>query len=181
MSNLKSKSMKKMMMVFALVVFTTAIRAQDYKTGIGFRLAGINYGITVKHFIGNETAIEGILGFGRGAFTITGLYEKHQAFPNAEGLKWFYGGGAHVGFFQAGYNYAYYYYYKNKGYKYYYNDYPDGAYSSNVFIGADFILGLEYKFKGAPISLGLDVKPQVDFIPGFYGYFDGALTFRFTL
>lgn len=168
-------------MIIALVVLTTAIRAQDYKTGIGFRLAGLNSGITIKHFTGSTTALEGILGFGRHAFTITGLYEKHQTFPNADGLKWFYGGGAHVGFFQGDYNYGYYYYYKNKGYKYYSTDYPDGAYSSNVFIGADFILGLEYKFKGAPITIGLDVKPQVDFIPGFYGYFDGALSFRFTL
>ena len=85
--------MKKMMMIFALVAFTTAIRAQDYKTGIGFRLAGINSGITVKHFTGSETALEGILGFGRHAFIITGLYEKHQTFPNAEGLKI---GRAHV-------------------------------------------------------------------------------------
>ncbi len=171
--------MKKLTVFFALVLLTIAGSAQDYKTGLGFRLGGINSGLTVKHFTGSTTALEGIVGFARHSLSITGLYEKHQAFPNAAGLKWFYGLGGHVGFFQGDYSYGYYRYYKYKGNKVIV--YDDDVYTSRTYLGVDFIIGLEYKFNGAPITIGLDVKPQIDIVPGFYGYFDGALTFRFTL
>ena len=169
--------MKKITLL-VLILISTAVKAQDYTTGIGVRLGGITSGITVKHFVNSTGAIEGIASFGRHAFLITGLYEKHQSFPNAEGLSWFYGGGAHIGFFSGGYYYGDFRYYKYKGNKVIvYDDY----YRSNIYLGADFILGLEYKFQGAPITLGLDLKPAVDIVPGFYGYFEGAFTFRFTL
>lgn len=149
--------------------------AQDYSTGLGLRLGGINKGITVKHFTGSTTAIEGILGFARHSISITALYEKHQAFPTAPGLSWYWGVGGHIGFFQGDYTYGYYH--ANKHDYDFYNE----NYDNRFYLGADFIIGLEYKFKDVPISLGLDVKPQIDFIPGFYGYFDGALSVRFTL
>src|SRR5688500_10593467 len=97
---------------------------QDYKTGIGVRLGGLTSGLTVKHFVNPTSAIEGILGFGYRSFLITGLYEKHNNISTAPGLKWFYGLGAHIGFFRYG---GYYYRVKynngygngNKGYVYY--------------------------------------------------------------
>ena len=171
--------MKKIKLLIAFALITTTISAQDYNTGLGFRLGGSNSGLTVKHFTGSTSALEGILGFARHSISITGLYEKHQAFPNAEGLKWFYGLGGHIGFFNSGYSYGYYRYYKYKGNKVII--YDDDYYRSTTYVGVDFIIGLEYKFSGAPISIGLDVKPQIDIVPGFYGYFDGALSVRFTL
>jgi hypothetical protein len=152
-------------------------KAQPYNTGIGLRLAGISSGITVKHFVNSNSALEGIVSFGRHAFLITGLYERHQPFPNAEGLSWFFGGGGHVGFFSDNYTYAYWHYKGKDKDKYYVFEHRDAT----TFIGADFILGLEYKFKNAPVDLGLDVKPFVDFVPGVYGYWEGALSVRFTL
>ena len=150
--------------------------AQPYKTGIGLRLGGISSGISVKHFINSNTALEGILGFGRHSFSITGLYEKNASFPNAEGLSWFYGGGAHIGFFNNDYRYDYFYYksHKNKVYVF-----TNG--SSNISLGGDFIIGLDYKFINAPVNLSLDVKPFVDILPDVYGYWEGALSIRFTL
>lgn len=171
--------MKRIFTLLVIAMLAMTVNAQNYNTGLGFRLGGINSGISIKHFTGSSTALEGIVGFARHSFTFTGLYEKHQSFPNATGLQWYYGGGAHVGFFTNNYNYGYYYYYKNKGNKVLV--YTDNVYTSTMYLGADFILGLEYKFTGAPITVGLDVKPQIDLIPGFYGYFDGALSFRFTL
>lgn len=170
--------MKKIVTMIVFVAATFTMSAQEYKTGIGFRLDGFNSGITIKHFTGSTTALEGIVGFGRHALTITGLYEKHQNFPNAEGLSWFYGGGAHVGFYPTDYSYGYYRYYNNKNKVYYYND---NYYNSTFSLGADFILGLEYKFQNAPITIGLDAKPFVDIVPGFFGYFTGGFSFRFTL
>jgi hypothetical protein len=146
-----------------------------YKTGIGFRLSGITSGLSVKHFTGGSGALEGILGFRYRSWILTGLYEKHQAFPNAEGLSWFYGGGAHVGFYDDGYRY---YYYKVRGNKYVI---VDEDRNDRMALGVDFILGLEYKFKNAPITIGLDAKPFIDIVPDVSGYWDAALSFRFTL
>ena len=171
--------MKKVKILFAFILMSMVASAQDYQTGLGFRLGVINSGITVKHFTGSTSALEGIIGFARHSISITGLYEKHQAFPNAPGLKWFYGLGGHVGFFQGDYRYGDFRYYKYKGNKVIV--YDDKYYTSSTYLGVDFIIGLEYKFTGAPITLRLDVKPQIDIVPGFYGYFDGALSFRFTL
>jgi hypothetical protein len=39
---------------------------------------------------------------------------------------------------------------------------------------------MEYKFQNAPITVGLDIKPAFDFVDGFPGYWDGALTARFA-
>ena len=168
----------KFILTFVLLfMLSIAGYAQPYSTGLGFRLGGISSGITVKHYTGSNTALEGILSFGRHAFMITGLYEKHQDFPNAAGLTWFFGGGAHVGFFSGDYRYYHYYYYSHKKIKY--EEFADN--DASVFFGADFIIGLDYKFQNAPVNLSLDVKPMVDFVPGVYGYWEGALSVRFTL
>ncbi|MBL0105642.1 MAG: hypothetical protein IPP51_18770 [Bacteroidetes bacterium] len=168
--------MKKLSLLFVLFITISTARAQDYNNGIGLRLGGISSGITFKHFMNSDAALEGILGWGRHAIFITGLYEKHAAFGNAQGLYWFYGGGAHIGFYNDDYGYAYFRYYKKKNVVYVNENY----HQSNISLGGDFILGLEYKFDGAPLTLGLDVKPVIDIVPGFYGYFDGAFTVRFT-
>ena len=158
-----------------LTVFSFKSIAQPYSTGIGLRLGGISSGITIKHFINSNNALEGILGFGHESIFVTGLYEKHQPFPKAEGLSWFFGGGAHIGFYNN--NYGEYYYYKHHGNKVIITDH----YDSNVSFGGDFIIGMDYKFKDAPVNIALDVKPFFDIFPGFYGYWEGALTVRFTL
>lgn len=167
--------MKKKIIVLSIAFLSGIIQlnAQDYKTGIGVRLGGLTSGITVRGFVNSNSAIEGIVSFGHRSFLITGLYEKFKPIPNAEGLTWFYGGGIHFGFFRYG---GTYYYYKEKGNKIYVVREGD----SRVVPGADFIIGMDYKFKGAPLNLGLDLKPFIDFIDGTELYFDGALSFRFV-
>jgi hypothetical protein len=161
-------------MVSALfAIASSSSHAQDYKTGIGLRLGGLSSGISVKGFVNSTAAIEGIASFAHRSFILTGLYEVHRDIPNAEGLKWFYGGGAHLGFFRYG---GYYHVYKYRGDLIYVSDEGD----NRVVPGIDFILGLDYKFTNAPVNLGLDIKPFIDFADGFNGYWDGALSFRFV-
>src|SRR4051812_18578341 len=110
--------------IFLLVtalLFSLKGQSQNYHTGIGLRLGSTSSGITVKHFLNSDGALEGILGFSHRSFLITGLYEKHNSFPNAPGLQWFFGGGAHVGFYRYGYDYYYYYHHPE----------PEGAYVIN--------------------------------------------------
>ncbi len=145
--------------------------AQDYKTAIGIR-GGSPTGITVKHFLNSNAAIEGILGLHYRGIEIVGLYEIHATAFQIVGLNWYYGGGAHVG----SYN----------GYRYY-NGYGPGRKASNpyyrdeyfVSVGVDGIIGLEYNIPAIPINISIDLIPTINLL-GFRGIgFNGGLSARY--
>lgn len=166
--------MKKIILLLALsfVISVNAIAQKHYNTGIGLRLGGVTSGLTVKHFVTQSDAFEFIGSFGYRSTVITGLYERHVHPAYETNLNWFYGGGAHVGFFP--YNGRYYAYRNRAGYVVVEGD-------RATVVGVDMILGLDYKFNNAPISLGLDAKPFLDFYDnGAAGYIDAALSLRFV-
>jgi hypothetical protein len=150
----------------------------SYNTGIGFRFGGWESGLTVKHFIRSNAAIEGILSTGwyyQGT-RITGLYEIQKAIGGIPGLYWFYGVGSHLGFYNERYWYSGdckngYYEYKGRLYS------CDGT---RATVGIDGIIGLEYHFNEIPITLGLDLKPSISLI-GWGGRFgDTAFSIRYA-
>lgn len=147
--------------VFALV-FISLLSAQDYKTGIGLR-AGYPAGLTVKHFISNKAALEGILATQWRGVVITGLFEAHRRLADVDNLNWFYGFGAHIGFWNGNYHS----YWMEPG-------------TSYTVVGIDGILGLEYSFKDIPINLSLDWKPAFN-LTGYTGFWGdgGALSIRY--
>ncbi|POY37982.1 hypothetical protein C3K47_05510 [Solitalea longa] len=162
--------MKKLLSLTVIVLLfaATTVKAQSYTTALGARI-GTESGITLKHFIKSKAALEGILAFDHHSFDITGLYEVQGNAFSEPGLDWFVGGGAHIGSF-----------------RYHHNDYDDHA----VKFGLDGILGLEYTFAGAPINVGVDWKPEINFTgyddhnghhygEGFYAD-NFALSVRFT-
>lgn len=154
--------MKGALVTFLLIIiFSTVLSAQDYKTGIGFR-GGSQSGLTVKHFMSEKSAFEGLVATRWGGFYLTGLYEVVGPYFGVEGFNWYMGAGAHVGFLD-GDN----------------SRFEDGE--DHTVGGLDGIIGFEYKFEGAPICLGLDWKPQYDFIGDTYFVADDfALSIRFT-
>ena len=127
----------------------------NYRLGLGVRLSNssptlIN-SITGKYFVTDRSAVEGIVSFGS-RFGIGGLLEIHKP-TNMDGLKWFYGAGAYVGFE-----------------------------SGDTYLGPTGILGIDYKFTNVPINLSLDWKPELDIIPDINFVPDAfALSVRFTL
>jgi len=141
----------------------SVINAQDYNTGIGVR-GGFTNGLTIKHFTGDQAAFEFLLGSRWRGFDITGLYEMHNRAFDTDGLKWYYGGGAHIGFWNGD------------------NTYKDWGYqgSNYTVAGIDGILGLEYSFREVPINLSLDWKPAFNFV-GYSGFWadGGALSIRY--
>jgi hypothetical protein len=142
----KDCSMRKfILLILFLTVTATLANAQDYKTGLGFRL-GTGAGFTVKHFLTGSHALEGMLLTRWHGFDVTGLYEVHNEAFDTENLKWFYGGGAHLGFYNG--------------------DYVEWGYpgSTTGVFGIDGIIGLEYTFDEAPINLGLDLKPALNLL-----------------
>ena len=138
----------------------------SYSTGIGLR-GGWASGITIKHFISSNVALEGIIGTRWRGFNFTGLYELHKR--NALGiarLSWEYGLGGRVGFYDG----KYYREWKDKKY------YNDRSYTVVSVVG---LLGLEYKFGEIPFTLGVDIMPYFDFIGRGDGFIDGSVSFRY--
>lgn len=152
--------------IFLLFFGYSTIQAQDYNTAVGLRI-GPSYGITVKHFIKSNAAIEGILQTRRGGFNLIGLYEFHGTAFQTRGLKYYIGGGAHIGNWNG-----------RNGYPWYRNRDED---SDFIALGVDGIIGLEYTFVDAPINLALDWKPAINLIEhsGFWGD-ELAFTIRFA-
>lgn len=135
--------------------------AQEYNTGIGIR-AGISSGLTIKHFKSRKVALEGLLTTRWSGFDLTGLYEVHGKAFDVDHLNWYYGGGAHVGFYNGS------------------NAYwgHDGV--SYTVVGVDGILGLEYTFGELPINIGIDWKPTLNLV-GYAGLWsEGGISVRYV-
>jgi hypothetical protein len=155
--------MKKVLLLFILLTSIVLLtNGQDYTNGIGIR-GGFYSGVTFKHFLGKKPAFEGILSTRWGGFELTGLYEIHEKAFDVDGLRWFYGFGAHLGTYNG--------------------DHADwGEPATQYFLlGADGILGIEYTFRDIPVNLGLDWKPVLNLTgyPGFWGD-GGALSIRYV-
>lgn len=136
----------------SFLLIATRSQAQDYKTAVGLKFGGYENGLSVKYFMNEGTALEGILGVRSHGAVLTGLYELHQPAFNTAGLKFYYGFGAHLGAIGKGA-------YKNFGNDQYYA-------SSHILLGADAVLGLEYKIAESPIAISLDLNPRVELATG---------------
>lgn len=148
------------LILFSAFIIGSALNAQDYKTSLGLR-AGFPYGVTVKHFLNETNALEGILASSWGGFVVTGLYENEHWTGQYPGLNWFWGFGAHIGFWDS-------------------NNYIDDPDVGSV-LGADFVLGMEYTFDEIPLNLSIDVMPSVNLI-GYQGWggIHGGLSIRYV-
>ena len=139
-----------------------SLHAQNYNTGLGLR-AGTFSGVTLKHFVSDRSAFEGILDTRWRGFAIVGLYEIHNNL-DVDNLRWYYGFGGHVGFYHG------------------YDDHPWADDNKDyTIIGVDGILGIEYTFDEVPVNLSLDWKPVINLV-GYNGFWaDGfALSIRYV-
>ena len=151
----------KILSLLILMNATSVCMAQDYTTGIGLR-GGLANGLTIKHFIGEQAALEGILTSRWQGFNITGLYEIHNIAFDTNRLNWYYGLGGHIGFW-------------NGDNVKWVNDNRD-----YTVIGVDLILGIEYNFEEAPINISADWKPAFNIV-GYSGFWGdgGGLSIRY--
>lgn len=154
--------MKRTFITLAILTFITITAgAQDYRTAIGLRVGYPANGVTIKHFLNPSNAVEGILATSHGGFVVTALYENEHWTGEYPGLNWFWGFGAHIGFWDS-------------------NPYIDNVDVSTV-LGADFILGLEYTFDEIPLNLSIDLLPSVNLL-GYSGWggIHGGLSIRYA-
>ncbi len=132
-------------------------QSQDYTTAVGIKFSP--FALSVKHFLNENDAIEGLGYFWSDGFRLTGLYEIHSDINSVQGLKWYVGPGVHLGFYGT-------------------------RYGGGSTVGIDGVIGLDYKFEDAPVNLSLDWQPSFEFGNGYYNGFAGnwgGLGIRYTL
>ncbi|BDS13925.1 hypothetical protein [Aureispira anguillae] len=154
---------------------------KNYNTAIGGRI-GPSYGFTVKHFLGEKIAIEGLVtsryfgDFRLGGkshynhwnstpgINIAALVEWHFPIGRVEGFNWFIGGGAHIGVWGG------------------YTAHPWLDEDRPYFLtGLDVIGGVEYTFSKIPLTLQADIKPSIHFVEYLGVWYDQvAISARYT-
>lgn len=143
--------MKKIILVCLIVAGISAMQtvsAQYYKTALGVRLSSSNAmqnnSISIKQFINETTAIEGLLTFGD-PLAFGALIEFHKPI-SASGLTYFYGAGGYIGFVKT-------------------VNVTTQKTSTEPNFGTQGIIGLDYKFANVPLNLSLDWKPELNIVP----------------
>lgn len=148
--------------LFSGLVFASILNAQEYKTSMGLR-AGLPVGITARHFLNKEYAVEGILASRWGGFVMMGCLEREYCNRDYPGFGWFWGGGIHLGIWNEGYNPR-----LRHGY-------------SGAAAGIDGIAGIEYTFDELPLEISVDVVPSVNLAGSAgWGGINGALSIRYV-
>jgi hypothetical protein len=142
--------MKKILFTFFIVAVLNSLNtaiAQDYKTALGIRLSSSaamqNNSVSIKQFITERTAIEGLISFGD-PLSFGALVEFHKPF-SASGLKYYYGAGGYLAFIKT--------YNPNKQIN-----------ETDANFGAQGVVGLDYKFSNVPLNISLDWKPELNIV-----------------
>ena len=103
----------------------------------------VNNSISFKQFITEKTAIEGLVSFGD-PLAIGALIEFHKPLA-ASGLRYYYGAGGYLGFVKT--------YNPNKNIN-----------ETDANLGAQGVIGLDYKFSNVPLNISLDWKPELNIV-----------------
>jgi hypothetical protein len=157
--------MRKIAVVLFVVLFSsTMLYAQEYKTGLGVR-GGFFSGFSVKHFMTQQDAIEGVVAWHYRGLLLTGMFQRHANAFDAPGLNWYYGGGGFLGFY-------------DRRYVPWFSVGDRGAFTTFGILG---VVGLEYKIEEIPVAIGFDITPAFNII-GHTGLWPGAgITLRYTI
>lgn len=139
--------------IFLLIAFAFSTQAQDTisKNAIGVRFGnhyGLEVEITYQKKISSKNRLEINGGWNSDNNTETfKLFGIYQWYWNLEkGLYWYAGGGGGFGTWNTDDNYT--------------NEYAN---DNGIFIVATGDIGIEYHFKGVPIQLSLDGRPEYVF------------------
>jgi hypothetical protein len=138
--------------VFALLLIagiasSCNLSAQAYKTALGVRLSSSNAmqnnSISIKQFISDKMAIEGLFTFGD-PLALGALIELQKPLSPA-GLSYFYGAGGYVSFVKK-------------------VNVASSKTSTDPNFGVQGIVGLDYKFNNIPLNISLDWKPELNIV-----------------
>lgn len=145
---------KGIVLLFALLLSSATLFAQDYNWAVGVRGGITTSGLTVKHNFDPANTVEGVIDFARG-FNVIALYERNVPVIT-DGFRLYYGAGMNLGSW-------------------------DKHAHSKFTMGFDAIVGLEYKLYSIPLAFSVDYKPCLNFVgnTGFHAA-DFGLGVKFT-
>jgi hypothetical protein len=153
--------MKNCLILLVIIASTSFSYAQNYKTAVGIKGGYPGFGsLNGKHFLNSKTAIEGSIGGGSSTLWLQGLYELN--FSLEDGLNWYAGGGANVGFYS----------YKNPF---------NNQRTSNMILGINGIVGIEYTFEDFPLNVALDTGPNIQIINSFGFGWGAGIAIRYAI
>ena len=125
-----------MVTLFMVTLSTKSLQAQQYKLAVGVRLS------SAQATVNNSISFRYFLNENRAVEAMASfdpdaiglLYEVYKPLGNAPGFQWFFGGGAYA------------------------------AFKGNDVLGAQGVVGLDYKFQQIPLNLSLDWKPELNLV-----------------
>ncbi len=136
----------------AAVLLAQPAAGQKYRTAVGLRSGGGDYGLTVQQLVLPKTTVEGLAMFGPHERTFTVLAEQHFGILGPS-LNYYFGAGGHYGSHQ----------------------------ENGSFGGIDGLIGAEYKIAFLPIVLSIDFKPTIEFGATDWNRFPTAFSVRYVL
>lgn len=166
--------------IFSLVLFFPFLSIaqpslQEYSQSAGVRF-GSTTALTYKKFLVTEEAIEIFVSGRRDGLQLTTMYVFHEPMKIAFSPNFYayYGAGGHFGYERR-------------------NDLSkvlvgvsgdDFVFEEETFfvMGADFLIGLEYRWLAAPLTISFDVKPYFDYIgmrKTDAKFWDSAISFKY--
>ncbi|NNC95055.1 MAG: hypothetical protein HKN92_05790 [Chitinophagales bacterium] len=154
---------KGMIIVVMIAMFQITAEAQQISM-IGARV-GYPFGVTFRLPFNNKAnaIFEGIVGTRGNSISFTALFEGITNPAQRSEFEFFYGGGAHLGFYGTR--------------SPYWDTEPDPFFG----LGIDGIVGVGWNFTNVPVNLTFDYKPAVNFIgPGSFWYGDAAVSVRYV-
>jgi hypothetical protein len=135
--------MKKTVFLFAIILLAaTVVNAQTYSTAIGAKFYSGNGsvgGLNIRHSTSENTALEGSLLFYSGGIGFEGMYEYQAPINGVDGLQYFVGGGAMLGFGTGRFN--------------------NYTHSNSTIFALRLTGGVDYKIENAPIDISLAFDP----------------------
>ena len=162
--------------LISVILWSSSVIAQStYEQSAGIRL-GHTSALTFKKFMIEEEALEVMVSGRRDGLQLTTIYTFHKPiqFSFNENFFLYYGIGAHVGYEN----------YDRFSKTLISVEPPAFEFRDRTFfvMGADALLGIEYRWLSVPITLSFDLKPYFTFIGMRYTdgrYWDAAIAFKY--
>lgn len=141
-------------LILCLMALGLTNYAQQQEFAAGVR-GGLSSGLTFQNFYTPDEDVKILLSFREGGMQLTGLMEiyKPVMLSYQDQFFMYYGAGVHAGYTR---------YHHNR----WRDDNKYGSYyypRTRPVLGADAIIGIEYRVEQIPITVGFDYKPFFEF------------------
>ncbi len=151
-------------LILVLLMLQAHANGQPYKTSGGIR-AGFPSGLSLKHFIRGNDALEFIAGANLRGFTAAAIFQNEYRVHSDSRVFWYWGAGLHGGYVDSERNSLINIKEPYKG----------------AVLGADAGIGIEFCLKRKPLNFAFDLFPGIN-LAGYTGWngINSAVSVRYV-